>query len=114
MPRRRGDFTKKKGCDDARSRAWRAMDVLGIFTIPQVRMASDISEANLQKYLNALHSVGIVRKIKEYRYRQAGAYSVWKLLAWTGPLAPMAMRDGRVYDPNTKKILGEMRHATAV
>ena len=110
MPRTTGSFNRTKstlGIKDDRSKAWTAMHVHRSFTLPQLSMTSGIRESNARDFLLRLQKYGFVRKIQENFSGRAGSHSVWLLVRYTGPDAPIAMKDGRIYDPNTKTVHGE-------
>jgi hypothetical protein len=107
MPRHLGDLTRVKGVKDARSRAWVAMHVHRSFTLPQLAMTANIGIDNARHYLLRLQEYGYVRKLQSAANGQPGRFDLWMLVHFTGPLAPIASKDGRLYDPNTQKIHGE-------
>lgn len=109
MARLPGAFTRTKAVKDDRSKAWKAMHVLRTFTIPQLSMTSGIGRDNAKHYIYRLQAHGFVRKVKGNCSGVAGSHSTWLLVRHTGPEAPIAMRDGRVYDPNTDTIHGELQ-----
>lgn len=109
MPRTNGSFTRNKGSKDARTMAWMAMHVTRTFTLPQLSMTSGIGESNARDYILRLQKYGFIRKVQENSSGRAGSHSVWLLVRYTGPDAPIAMKDGRLYDPNTKTVHGEAK-----
>jgi len=107
MPRNNGSFTRTKKVKDARDKAWSAMHVMRSFTLPQLSMTSGIGESNARDYILRLQKHGFLRKVQENTSGRTGSHSVWLLVRYTGPDAPIAMKDGRTYDPNTKTLHGE-------
>ena len=103
MPRHIGDHTKNRTPNDARSRAWRAMRVLQTFTLPHLAATASIKEDNARNFLLRLQREGFVRKIEDNPLRKRGQFAVWRLVRNPGPKAPIAMKAGGLFDPNTRK-----------
>lgn len=89
--------------------AWTSMYVLQSFTIPQLSMTSGIGSDNARNYLLRLQKFNFVRKVQANANGYAGSHAVWILVRNPGPKAPIAMKDGRLYDPNTKTVYGEVK-----
>lgn len=96
--------TTRSSASEGRTRCWRAMRVLRVFTIPQLCMTSDVSTSNARHYVKALTAAGYLRKVSENHSGRAGSFAVWHLMRDTGPKAPILRRDRRsIFDPNTKE-----------
>lgn len=99
MARLAGSLTKSHRVSLARQRAWNAFRVFKVFRAPDVSATADIGEANLQKYLLALHRAGYLRAERPKRNGKVGGHVAWRLVDNTGPRCPIVRKDG-VYDPN--------------
>lgn len=100
----KGKF-RSDAVDSARSRAWSAMRNFeqrrDAFTLAQVQTVIQDEPGgpvrrseNLAKYFRHLERGGYLRRVSDGRER------AWRLANDAGPLAPVAGRDGAVFDPN--------------
>lgn len=105
MPRRKGDHTKAAS-RDARQRAWQSMRIIKQFTKPQIEAVSQIKRDNLGRFIRPLVRCGYLRCVKENLSGSPGSFKVWRLIRNSGPKRPIPWKDGRVFDPNTKKVYG--------
>lgn len=102
MARTPGSFTKSHRVKNARQRAWNAMRIFKTFTLAHLETSAEVSVNNLHRYLKALHRAGYLRQARPKRNGSPGGHIIWRLVAHTGPLAPMVRRDGSgIYDPNS-------------
>lgn len=94
-----------------RSRAWQSMRIFRVFRLADIVSTAEISESNAFDYLQALEDVGYVKVVEARDPRRRGSRNLWRLTRNTGPEAPIPIRDGRVYDPNTQKTVGMHRQS---
>ena len=85
------------------------MRVLVQFTIPQLAMTADLKPDNARNYVRRLQQEGFVRKTQPHQNGQAGSYALWRLMRNSGPQAPIPLKGGGVYDPNTHRTYGGHR-----
>lgn len=104
MARTPGSHTQRhsaKPIKNARQRAWNAMRVLKVFDALGLEISAAISQANLEKYLKALYRAGYLHQDRPKQNGKSGGYVIWRLVGYTGPLAPIVRSDrSGVYDPN--------------
>jgi hypothetical protein len=93
----------------ARSRAWQSMRVLRAFTIVDLIATAEITRQNASKYLVRLERAGYVARVRDNVSGRAGSHIRYRLARDTGPEAPAAWDDGRVYDLNTKQVFEPKR-----
>lgn len=88
---------------DSRSRAWTSMQILPLFSLPDLEISALISESNAKKYVQSLLQTGYLQVIRQ-RTNGSRDYNVYQLIRNSGPLAPILKRDGTVFDPNTNTL----------
>jgi flagellar basal body rod protein FlgC len=104
MARLKGSFSKARPVTDKRQRAWNAMRYMVVFTAADIQATAEIGKDNLKRYIRALAAVGYLRCIQERRSGASMGHAVWSLVRNSGPKHPLALKDGRVYDPNTDTV----------
>lgn len=79
------------------------MRIFKTFTLTHLETSAEVSTANLQKYIKALHRAGYLRQVRPKRNGELGGHAIWKLIARSpGPRAPIVRNDqAGVYDPNS-------------
>ncbi len=106
VPKLRG-YTRRRPFNDDRAKAWRCMRILRMFTLPQLKMTSEIRMDNLFFYVRRLVQAGYLRIAKKRETGRPGSYTVFQLARNTGPLQPIPQRSGMVYDPNVREVFGQ-------
>lgn len=89
--------------DSGRTRMWRAMPILGVFSIRELANAASLNDALIayeeaKSYCCWLARGGYIRKVDPATYRFVPARN-------TGPKAPQILRVKQLYDPNTDKVV---------
>lgn len=113
MSRTKGSHTKSRPEGEGRACCWRAMRVLGTFTVPQLCMAAETTPSNARFYLRALQAAGYVKKVRACESGKAGSYDVWSLVRNSGPEAPVWRKNQTVFDPNTNHTYDLGNHDSA-
>ena len=106
MPRRKGDYCKAFR-RDSRQLAWQSMRILKQFTRPQIETVAQIRKDNFGRFIRPLARCGYLQCVKEHVSGSPGSYKIWRLIRNSGPNRPIPREDGRVFDPNTKKVYGQ-------
>lgn len=99
--------------ENARERAWTSMRILKTFTLAQLEATAEIGRVNLNQYVQALQRRGYLRIACERQKGYAGSWNHYRLIRNSGPLAPLARRDGTIFDPNTNQYFGEKTNERA-
>jgi len=88
----------------ARARAWQSMRILRRFTQDELQMTAEIRKANVKFFVARLLDAGYLAITQARR----GGHSPnrYQLVRDTGPLAPIAWKNGEVIDQNTRQIFG--------
>lgn len=89
--------------DSGRTRMWRAMPILGMFTVRELVNAASLEDATIaygeaQAYCQWLARGGYLHRTGTDTYRFIAARN-------TGPKAPQILRVKQLYDPNVDKIV---------
>ena len=89
--------------DSGRTRMWRAMPILGMFTVRELVNAASLEDATIaygeaQAYCQWLARGGYLHRTGTDTYRFIPARN-------TGPKAPQILRVKQLYDPNVDKIV---------
>lgn len=82
---------------EGRAAAWRAMQALREFSLPDLVATSKASAANLKDWIAALLKAAYLVLIRAGRPGQPARY---RLVKATGPKPPQRRRDGSIFDPN--------------
>lgn len=105
-----GERARKPVANSARARAWAAIRNFGqrraTFTVADLRLilqdepgALDQRRGNMAQYVARLGGAGYLRCVA------SGREKVWRVARDTGPLPPVMLKSGGVFDPNTKEFL---------
>lgn len=115
MARTTGAVSTRRPPTDVRASAWESMRMLRRFDAPALMSVCGISRVNVKQYLLQLVRGGFVRRLPGYAQGKAGVFIEYQIARDSGPKAPIASRDGSVYDQNTGKRYGrdgaEVLHA---
>lgn len=94
------------------TRLWRAMRVMGKFTIPGLLELAARDEKHAEgmagRYLRSLERAGYVLRLSRRTpgtSPTSNGYVRWSLIKDTGVLPPMVRQDGSVQDPNTGEVV---------
>lgn len=104
MPRTVGARVRTRPGSADRARAWQAMRVLVRFTGPQIEMAAEIGEANLQRFIRALVRTGYLLIERERVSGRAASHNVYRLVRNSGPKTPILWNSGEVFDENLRRV----------
>lgn len=86
-----------------RTRIWRGMRALRVFSLEDLEMLSQTSYANVRKFTKSLELSGFVRIIKDREPGRKGSLQLYQLVRNSGPRCPIPrFRQAVVYDPNTE------------
>ncbi len=82
------------------------MRIFKRFSTADLESSAEISAANLQKYVGALHRAGYLRLERPKRNGKAMGHAIYRLVQCSGPRAPIVRNDGTgIYDPNRDQLV---------
>lgn len=90
-------------------RLWRAMKILGTFSVHDLAAASVAEDAGpvplltARRYITHLLGVGVVAAVGQ----STGPDARWRLIKNLGGAAPKILQTKAVYDPNANRIIGK-------
>lgn len=86
-----------------RGKAWRAMRILGGFTLSELVWATGAKRRSIGRYVWALERCGFLERGEALNVLTQRTSPYYTLVRDSGDVAPVVRRSSVVYDPNTKQ-----------
>lgn len=86
-------------------RAWSSMRIYQIFSIKEIKSATNTDDCCIEDYVFQLHRVGYLKLLKpEIAPNPSNLLEKYKLVKNSGPLAPLSIHENLVYDLNSQSL----------
>ncbi|MGL5926269.1 hypothetical protein [Chroococcidiopsis sp.] len=86
------------------NRAWTSMRILCTFSTSQIQICSEIEQSTAEEFIDQLYRIGYLQLVEYYDKNLIGSENVYHLRLNSGPIAPLLIADGIVYDSNSRKL----------
>lgn len=91
---------RKRAFNTVRGKAWQAMRILRVFTLPQLQAVCEMKRDNAIVFVHRLRRAGYLTTRSPSSRGTPGVCAMYRLVRDSGPLCPILWNDGRVFDRN--------------